>query len=115
MHERTTNLSLLDHCGTFAIEFEDITVLDQNDVVFRVTEMVFHKLSVSKEHAILTMNRNDIPGTHRFGQDANVFLRRMTTYVNKSTLLLDDVCTALVDETNHARNQSFIAWNDARR
>src|SRR6185369_5268493 len=56
--EGATDLTFVDHRRTFAVEFEHVAILDQNDVLFFVAEMVFDKLLMPKQHSILTVNRN---------------------------------------------------------
>src|SRR5438067_779617 len=57
--ECASNLTLVDDRSALAIKLEHIAILDQNDVFFSIAEMVFDKLLVSKQHAILAMNWNN--------------------------------------------------------
>src|SRR5262249_30801522 len=113
--ERASDLTFVDHGRTLAVKLEHVTILDQDDVLFRVAEMVFDKLLVSKQHAILAVNRNHKLRAHRLGHDANIFLRRVPADVDQPSLLFDDVRAALVNESDHARDQTLVSGNDARR
>src|SRR5215213_3597978 len=80
--ERSSNLTLVDDRCTLAVKLEHVAILDQNDVLFGVTEMVFDKLLVPEEHAILAVNGHDKLRAHRFRHDPYVFLRGVTTDVD---------------------------------
>src|SRR4029079_5107031 len=95
VNERAPNLTLVDDGRALTIELEHVAILDQNDVLLVVTEMVFDKLLVPEKHPVLTVNRHDKLRPHRFGHDANVFLRSVTADVHEPSFLLDDVRAAL--------------------
>src|SRR5690349_8879061 len=115
VNERASNLTLVDDGSALAIQLEHIAILDQNDVLLVVTEMVFDKLLVPEKHPVLAVNRHDKLRTHRFRHNPNVFLRSVAADVHEPSFLLDDVRAALVDEADHARDQTLVAGNDTRR
>src|SRR5436305_831323 len=99
----------------FAIQLQYIAIFDQDDIFFGVTEMILHKLLVSKQHAVLTVNGHDKFWPDSFSHDANVLLRSVPTNMNQPPFFLNDVCAALIQESDHPRNSPFIARNDASR
>src|SRR5215213_1126299 len=113
--ERAANLTLVDDRRALAIQLEHVAILDQDDVLFGVTEMVFDKLLVTEEHPVFTVNRHDKLRTHSFRHDSYVFLRSVPADVYETSFLFDDVGAALVDESDHARDYTLVAGNDARR
>src|SRR5882724_1828592 len=57
--EGATYLSFVNYDSSLAVELEHVAILDQNNILFRVTEMVLNKLLVTKEHAVFTVDRDD--------------------------------------------------------
>src|SRR5215212_2041569 len=115
IYERAANLTLVDDRGPLAVKLEHVAILDQNDVLFRVAEMVFDELLVPEKHPVFAVNRHDKLRTHSFRHDPDVFLRSMPADVDQPAFLFDDVRATLVDESDHARDQTLVARNDARR
>ena len=76
--------------------------------------MVLHKFSVTKQHAVFTVNRHHEFWPHCLSHYPNVFLRRMATDMNQATLFFDDVCSAFVDVADQFRDRAFVAGNNAR-
>src|SRR5258705_5357442 len=44
VYEGPSNLALVDNHGSFAVEFKDVAILDQDNVFFGVAQMVLNKL-----------------------------------------------------------------------
>src|SRR5258705_1289963 len=106
-------LFFVNYDSPFTVELEHVAILDQNNILFRITEMVLHKLLVSKKHAVFTMDRDDKLRPHCFCHDANIFLRSMAADVHEPSFLFNDICTTLVNESNHSGDQTFVTRNDA--
>ena len=82
VNKRPADFALVDNSSALAVEFKDIAVLDQNNVLFLITNVILNELLVPEQHAILTVNRHDKLWPHCFSHDANIFLRSMTADVN---------------------------------
>src|SRR5258705_12607119 len=70
VYEGPSNLALVDNHGSLAVEFKDVAILDQDNVLFAVAQMVLNKLFVPKQHSVLAVNRHHKFRTHRFCHDA---------------------------------------------
>ena len=75
--------------------------------------MVLHKLFVTKEHAVLAVNRHDEFRADRLSHDANVFLRGVAADMNQPAFFFDDIRALLIYETNELGDRAFVAGNDA--
>jgi hypothetical protein len=112
--EGPPDLALINNHGTLAVQLKHVAVLNQDDVLFCVSQMILDELLVAKEHSILAMNGYDELRTHGFGHDPNIFLRSVSADVNQASLLFDDVCAALIDVPDEARDGTLVSGNDAR-
>ena len=68
------DFAMIDDCRTLAVQFQHVAVLNQNEILFRVAEMVLDEFFVTKQHAIFAVNWHHEPGPHGLSHDADVLL-----------------------------------------
>src|SRR5205085_8344948 len=96
VNEGAANLSLVNNACALSVKFKNITVLNQDYVLFSVAEMILYKLLVTEEHPVLAVNRHNKFWAHGFRHNLYIFLRSVAADVNQAPLFFNDVCVALV-------------------
>src|SRR5205085_148788 len=102
VYEGAAHVALVNDGGALAVEFQNVPVLDEDDVLFGEVAVVLQEFLVAVEHPVLAVDGDDEAGPDGLGHDPDVLLRGVAADVDQTPLLVNDRGAAPVNQADGA-------------